>query len=103
MNVSQSGEFQKWFVSLRDGQAKQHILVRLRRLARGNFGDVKPVGEGISELRIHYGPGYRIYLSKKGDSFVLLLCGGDKDNQTRDIARAKQLAKGSLKWTTWLE
>ena len=93
MVIVQTHTFQTWFSGLRDRQAQKHILVRIGRLERGNFGDVKPVGEGITELRIHHGAGYRLYLTRRGDSFVLLLCGGDKDSQARDIARAKQLAK----------
>ena len=93
MVIVQTDTFQSWFMGLRDKQAQKHILVRIGRLERGNYGDVKPVGEGISELRIHHGAGYRLYLTRRGDSFVLLLCGGDKDSQVRDIARAKQLAK----------
>jgi putative addiction module killer protein len=93
MIVRQTTIFRNWFESLQDRQAQKHILVRIGRLERGNYGDVRPVGEGISELRIHHGAGYRLYLTRRGDSFVLLLCGGDKDSQARDIVRAKQLAK----------
>ena len=69
------------------------IASRLDRLAFGNVGDAKPVGEGVSELRIDYGPGYRIYFQKRGNSFVVLLCGGDKSTQSKDIRTAKRLAK----------
>jgi putative addiction module killer protein len=69
------------------------VAERLRRLALGNPGDVKPVGEGVSELRIDYGPGYRVYFVRRGDAFVVVLSGGDKSSQGRDIARAKALAK----------
>ena len=69
------------------------MLERVRRIAHGNFGDIAPVGEGVSELRIHYGPGYRVYLVQRGPVVVILLCGGDKASQARDIARAKQMAK----------
>jgi putative addiction module killer protein len=93
ISVCQTETFQKWFEGLRDRQAQKHILVRVGRLERGHFGDVKPVGEGISELRIKHGPGYRLYLIRREQEVVLLLCGGDKDSQSRDIRAAKQLAK----------
>ena len=93
ISVRQTETFQKWFEGLRDRQAQKYILVRIGRLERGNFGDVKPVGDGISELRINYGPGYRLYLIRREHEVVLLLCGGDKDSQTRDIRVAKQLVK----------
>jgi putative addiction module killer protein len=93
MVIVQTDTFQSWFAGLRDRQAQKHMLVRIGRLERGNFGDVKSVGGGLSELRIHHGPGYRLYLTKRGEDYVLLLCGGDKDSQARDIARAKDLAK----------
>jgi putative addiction module killer protein len=93
VDVVQTDTFKKWFDGLRDRQAQKHILVRIGRLERDNFGDVKAVGEGISELRIHHGAGYRLYLTKQGEALVLLLCGGDKDSQSRDIERAKKLAK----------
>lgn len=92
-SVRQTDTFQKWFEGLRDRPAQKHILVRIGRLERGNFGDVKPVGDGISELRINYGPGYRLYLIRRELEVVLLLCGGDKDSQTRHIRAAKQLVK----------
>ncbi len=69
------------------------IAARLMRLAEGLAGDVEPVGEGVSELRIHYGPGYRVYFQRRGDVLIILLCGGDKGSQARDIANAKKLAK----------
>jgi putative addiction module killer protein len=87
-----SAEFEKWLANLRDTQAKARVLVRLNRVADGNFGDVKAVGSGISELRIPYGPGYRIYLTQRDKTLVLLLCGGDKSTQSRDIERAKAIA-----------
>jgi putative addiction module killer protein len=77
-----------WLRSLPDASARARILVRLNRLAAGNFGDCKSVGSGVSELRIDYGPGYRVYFSRVGRSIVLLLCGGDKRRQSADIARA---------------
>ena len=99
MRIVQTLVFQNWFDGLRDRQAQKHILVRIGRLERGLFGDVKPVGEGVSELRIHHGAGYRLYLSRRGDDWVLLLCGGDKDSQARDIVKAKQMAQNLDKET----
>ena len=84
--------YDKWFGRLRDERAKAKINARLIRLATGNPGDIKGLGSGVSELRIDYGPGYRIYLTRKGEVFVLLLCGGDKSTQHNDIAQAKKLA-----------
>lgn len=80
-----------WLKRLRDQKAIARIQVRIDRLALGNPGDVKPVGEGISELRVDYGPGYRIYFSQRGSILVILLCGGDKKTQDADIAKAKLL------------
>jgi putative addiction module killer protein len=88
----QSATFRKWHRKLKDGKAKALIAVRLQRLASGNPGDVEPVGNGVSELRIHYGPGYRIYYQQRGELLILLLCGGDKSTQDRDIRTAKQIA-----------
>ena len=85
--------FAKWLDGLRDVRARARVLVRVERLADGNPGDVKPVGEGVSELRIDYGPGYRIYLSRQGNEVVILLAGGDKSTQERDIREAKELAR----------
>ena len=93
IEIRQSETFQAWVAALRDGRARARIAVRLRRLAMGNLGDVKSVGEGISEMRIDYGPGYRVYFRRIGAQIVLLLCGGDKSSQAADIARAKRLAK----------
>ena len=73
--------------------AKTRILIRIRRVSLGNFGDVKPVGEGVSELRVDHGPGYRVYFLRKGDTLVILLGGGDKRTQSRDIRRAIALSK----------
>jgi len=81
--------FQTWLDGLRDQTAKARILVRLNRLAAGNAGDCKPVGNGVQELRIHYGPGYRVYFGYAGSEMVLLLCGGDKQRQSVDIEQAK--------------
>jgi len=84
-------EFDKWFTKLKDKSAKIRIDIRLKRLAEGNSGDVKPVGEGISELRIDYGQGYRVYYKDTGKEIIILLCGGDKRTQTADIAEAKRI------------
>jgi putative addiction module killer protein len=86
-------EYASWFSHLRDRMAKMRILIRIRRLSIGNFGDVKPVGEGVSELRIHCGPGYRIYFVQRNKDVVILLAGGDKSSQTNDIKRAIELSK----------
>ena len=93
MEVRQTEHYAKWFRSLRDINARMRINVRIRRLSLGNPGDVKPVGEGISELRLDYGPGYRVYFVTHGNDYILLLAGGDKSTQETDIARAKDLAK----------
>jgi putative addiction module killer protein len=84
--------FARWFENLRDLRARSRILVRIRRLSLGNPGDIAPVGEGVSELRINYGPGYRVYFVERSDSFILLM-GGDKRTQQRDIATAIRLAR----------
>ena len=84
--------FAKWLDNLRDIKAKARVLVRIERLAMGNAGDVKPVGEGISEMRIDYGPGYRVYFMKRGSELIILLAGGDKGSQTGDIKVAMRLA-----------
>ena len=93
IEVRQTAVFTNWLESLRDGVARVRIATRIRRMELGNFGDVKPVGEGVSELRITYGPGYRLYFVQQGREVVILLCGGDKSSQRRDIAAAKQMAK----------
>jgi putative addiction module killer protein len=85
--------FAKWLDGLSDIRARARILVRIERLAGGNPGDVKPVGEGVSELRIDYGPGYRVYYKKQGRSVVVLLAGGDKRTQSRNIKTALRLAR----------
>lgn len=86
-------DFDSWIMGLCDRQAKQRIAARLTRLQAGNPGDVKAVREGVSELRVDYGPGYRIYFTKRGPWILLLLCGGDKSTQAKDIKRAIALAK----------
>ena len=83
--------FDDWLRSLRDLQGRARIDIRIRRLANGNPGDVRPVGQGVSELRIDFGPGYRVYFAARGDDFILLLAGGDKSSQARDIASALTL------------
>ena len=92
MEVRQTRYFSDWFKNLRDARAKARIAVRIDRLILGNPGDVKPVGAGVSELRIPNGPGYRLYYVQKGDQLVILLCGGHKGSQRRDIVTAKTLA-----------
>ena len=89
--------YEKWYDKLKDKKAKALIDIRLARLKNGNFGDVSPVGEGVSELRIHFGAGYRIYLIKDGETIIILLSGGDKSTQQSDIVRAKQIAKEVMK------
>jgi putative addiction module killer protein len=93
IKIRQTIEYARWFGALRDRTAKARIDIRLRRLSLGNPGDAKPVGDGISELRIDYGPGYRIYYVQRGSTLVVLLAGGDKSSQERDIRLAKQLAR----------
>jgi putative addiction module killer protein len=84
--------FRKWRLRLRDQRIRALIASRLDRLAFGNAGDVRPMGQGVSELRIDHGPGYRIYYVKRGETIIILLSGGDKSTQAKDIKRAKQLA-----------
>jgi putative addiction module killer protein len=81
--------FTYWLENLRDVIGRKRILARIARLAQGNFGDCEPVGEGVSELRMFFGPGYRVYFGEHGNDLVVLLCGGDKDSQTQDIKTAK--------------
>ena len=97
IELRQTAIFAAWFARIRDRSAKARIEARLDRLALGNPGDVKPVGEGVSELRIPYGPGYRVYYMQRGEVLVILLCGGDKSTQDRDITQAKALAR---QWET---
>ena len=93
IEIRQTEVYAQWFDSLRDRQARARIDARIRRLSLGNPGDVKPVGEGVSELRIDYGPGYRVYFVQRGQSLVVLLAGGDKRTQDRDIVTALELAR----------
>jgi putative addiction module killer protein len=87
--------FTEWLSTIRDKGAAARVRVRLRQVEAGNFGDCTPVGEGVSELRIHVGAGYRVYCGRHGSAIVILLCGGDKSTQPRDIRRAKEL------WSEW--
>lgn len=90
--IKQTAAYMTWARKLKDQRAKAAIAARIIRLANGLAGDVSPVGQGVSELRIHYGPGYRVYFAQHGEEVVLLLCGGDKSTQSRDIEAAKKLA-----------
>lgn len=94
VEIRRTSVFDKWLRKLRDSQAKAKVLVRIQRLALGNPGDVKPVGEGVSEMRIDSGPGYRVYYTQRGGELIVLLVGGDKSSQESDIARAIELARG---------
>ena len=91
--IIKSETFNKWLKSLRDARAVSRINARIRQVSLGNLGDIAPVGEGVSEMRIFYGPGYRVYFIREGQSLVVLLCGGDKSSQKKDIKQAKVLAK----------
>jgi putative addiction module killer protein len=91
--VRQTARFTAWLGGLRDRQARARILKRVDRAAEGNLGDVAPVGDGVSEMRIHHGPGYRVYFKHEGNELIMLLCGGDKSTQQDDIEEAKGLAK----------
>lgn len=93
VEIIESDTFKEWLSNLRDRRVVARINARLRRVSLGNLGDSHSVGDGVYELRIHYGPGYRVYFLREGETVVILLCGGDKDSQRRDIARAKQLAQ----------
>ena len=92
IELKQTDTFRKWRTKLKDERARALIASRLDRLAFGNAGDVKPVGRGVSELRIDHGPGYRVYFQRRGKTIIVLLCGGDKRTQDRDIQTAKRLA-----------
>jgi putative addiction module killer protein len=93
IEVRQTDVFKAWFAGLCDQQARARIRVRIDRLSIGNPGDVKPVGSGVSEMRINHGPGYRLYFVSRGKTVVILLCGGDKRSQDRDIAQAIELVQ----------
>jgi putative addiction module killer protein len=93
MEVRQTATFRGWFAKLRDIRAQAHIVRRIERAQAGQLGDVRALGEGLSEMRIHYGPGYRLYLAQRGARLVILLCGGDKASQAADLRRARKMAK----------
>ena len=93
IEVRETAAFSDWLSGLRDHRAKARIAARVRRLAHGNPGDVAPIGEGVSELRIHAGPGYRVYFVRRGAALIVLLAGGDKSSQVQDIKTAKALAQ----------
>jgi putative addiction module killer protein len=93
IEVRRTAAYARWIKGLDDDRARARIEVRIYRLSLGNPGDVKPVGEGVSEMRVDYGPGYRVYLTRRGKDLVILLCGGDKRTQSKDIATAKALAR----------
>jgi len=93
IEVRQTPEYAAWFASLRDRIAKTRIDIRIRRLSLGNPGDAKPIGGGVSELRVDHGPGYRVYFVQRGSVLVVLLAGGDKSTQAQDIRKAKTLAR----------
>ena len=93
IEIRETPAFTRWFEKLRDRNARSRIDVRIYRLSFGNYGDAKSVGKGVSEMRINYGPGYRIYFCKRGRNVVILLAGGDKGSQSRDIRTAQELAK----------
>lgn len=90
--ISQTKLFMKWYARLKDRVAKLRIAVRIRRLQNGNVGDAKPVGNGVFELRLNFGPGYRVYYTERGGELIILLAGGDKSTQQSDIEVAKKLA-----------
>jgi putative addiction module killer protein len=94
LDLRATSEFTNWLDKLRDMRARARVQVRIERLALGNPGDVRPVGEGVSELRIDYGPGYRVYSARRGEVVIVLLAGGDKTTQPADIALALRLARG---------
>ncbi len=93
INAQGKSPYEEWLSGLKDLKAKAKIMMRIDRMALGLFGDVEPIGEGLSELRIHYGPGYRVYYGKEGQRIYLLLGGGDKSTQSKDIKQAKECWK----------
>ena len=94
MDIRQTDDFTKWFAKLKDRTAKARIVERLDRLGLGNLGDYRSLGVGLYELRLPYGPGYRLYFSREGDVIVVLLIGGDKSTQDKDIQKAREILKG---------
>ena len=96
IEVLQTDEFKAWLRRLKDDNAVARVVARIRRMEQGNFGDTKSVGLGVNEMRIDYGPGYRVYYVQRGSSVVILLCGGDKRAQARDIRRAHAIARDLL-------
>ena len=93
LEIRQTSTFKRWESKLKDRKAKARIAARIFRVSNGLLGDVKPVGQGVSELRIHYGKGYRVYFKQRGNELIILLCGGDKSTQRKDIDTAKRLAR----------
>lgn len=93
IEIRKTDVFARWLDGLKDLRARARIQARIERLALGNPGDVKPAGEGVSELRIDYGPGYRVYFKRRGQKLIILLAGGDKSSQAKDIKRAQRLAR----------
>jgi putative addiction module killer protein len=94
IEIRKTDVFAKWLDGLRDLRARARIQARIERLTGGNPGDVRPIGEGVSELRLNYGPGYRVYYKKRGRRLIILLAGGDKSSQAKDIKTAQRLARG---------
>lgn len=92
IEILETETFSAWFQALKDERARSKIAARVRRLAFGNPGDVAPIGDGLSELRIHYGAGFRVYFLQRGNVVIVLLCGGTKSSQSKDIAKAKLMA-----------
>jgi putative addiction module killer protein len=90
--IHETESFKDWIRALKDRQTKQIINAHIRRISIGHFGDTKPVGNGVSELRINHGPGYRVYFTRRGQEIVILLCGGSKSTQSRDIEAAREIA-----------
>jgi putative addiction module killer protein len=95
-DIRKTDPYKKWFKKLKDSRAKARIFIRIERLAEGNPGDVKPIGEGCSEMRIDYGPGYRVYFKDTGNEIIILLCGGVKGSQQEDITNAKTIAENYI-------
>jgi putative addiction module killer protein len=93
IEIRQTVEYASWYLTLRDRMVKARINIRIRRMSLGNLGDVKPVGQGVSELRIDHGPGYRVYFVQRGQTLIVLLAGGDKRTQSQDIHKALELAR----------